>query len=79
MIKSKHPKFDRYGYQIMAADAIGSSGNLLFSPDISVNHRIILIQDNYIMYIPIIMYLCCTIRFIRFIFWGCDNRNYFVG
>ena len=24
----------RYGYQIMAADAIGSSGNLLFYPDI---------------------------------------------
>ena len=35
----------RYGY---GGCAIGSSGNLPFSPDISVNHRIILIHDNYI-------------------------------
>ena len=29
-------------------DLISSSGNLLFSPDISVNHRILLINGNYI-------------------------------
>ena len=74
----------RYGYQIMAADAIGSSGNLLFSPDISVTHRIILIHDNCIHvytnnYVFVLHNSWIFSEKTRFMFWGCDNRNYFVG